>query len=101
MGIQLLDVGSDTEQLSACHLSLLLGVNSNDNKIKSFLKFARKILGAHAAILTFSNEPYSWYAGKHAFNAFSYPLKPILLLILKGRLRLIACIAIIIIFLSR
>ena len=70
MSIQLLDVGSDTDQLSACHLSLLLGVNSNDNKIKSFLKFARKILGAHAAILTFSNEPYSWYAGKHAFNAF-------------------------------
>ena len=73
MGIQLLDIGSDTEQLSACHLSLLLGVNSNDNKIKSFLKFARKILGAHAAILTFSNEPYSWYAGKHAFNAFRLP----------------------------
>ena len=73
MGIQLLDIGSDTEQLSACHLSLLLGVNSNDNKIKSFLKFARKILGAHAAILTFSNEPYSWYAGKHAFNAFQLP----------------------------
>jgi len=55
MSIQLLDVGSDTEQLSACHLSLLLGVNSNDNKIKSFLKFARKILGAHAAILTYFN----------------------------------------------
>ena len=73
MGIQLLDIGSDTEQLSACHLSLLLGVNSNDNKIKSFLKFARKILGADAAILTFSNEPYSWYAGKHAFNAFQLP----------------------------
>ena len=73
MGIQLLDIGSDTEQLSACHLSLLLGVNSNDNKIKSFLKFARKILGADAAILTFSNEPYNWYAGKHAFNAFQLP----------------------------
>jgi len=95
MGIQLLDIGSDTEQLSACHLSLLLGVNSNDNKIKSFLKFARKILGAHAAILIVGMR-----ANTHSM-LFSYPLKPILLLILKGRLRLIACIAIIIIFLSR
>ncbi len=25
MGIQLLDIGSDTEQLSACHLSLCVG----------------------------------------------------------------------------
>jgi hypothetical protein len=101
MGIQLLDIGSDTEQLSACHLSLLLGVNSNDNKIKSFLKFARKILGAHAAILTFSNEPYSWYAGKHAFNAFQLPAEANFATHFEGDMRLIACIAIIIIFLSR
>lgn len=101
MGIQLLDIGSDTEQLSACHLSLLLGVNSNDNKIKSFLKFARKILGAHAAILTLAmNLIVGMRANTHSM-LFSYPLQPILLLILKGRLRLIACIAIIIIFLSR
>lgn len=74
MSIQLLDVGPDTEQLSACHLSLLLGVNSNENKIKSFLKFAQRILGVNSAILTFMGEPYIWFASQQAFKAFQAPV---------------------------
>mgnify|MGYP000034071871 FL=1 len=73
MGIQLLEIGSDTEQLSACHLSLLLGVNTQDNKIQSFLKFARKILRARTAILTFIDEPYIWYVAQNSFNAVHRP----------------------------
>ena len=73
MNIKLLKVRSNTEQLSACHLSLLLGVNSHDNEIKGFLKFARKILGAHTALLVFHDEPYAWYSAKQTFNAVQIP----------------------------
>lgn len=70
MKIQLLEIGPETEQLSACTLSLLLGVHTPTNQIDGFLKFARQILQVDHAILTFKNEPYIWYSTNQVFKAF-------------------------------
>lgn len=73
MKMQLLEIGSETEQLSACKLSLLLGVFTPTNQVERFLKFARKMLEADQAVLTFHNEPYIWYSSRHGFKAFCSP----------------------------
>ena len=70
MKIQLLEIGPETEQLSACTLSLLLGVHTPSNQIDGFLKFARQMLQVDHAILTFKNEPYIWYSTNQVFKAF-------------------------------
>ena len=70
MKIQLLVIGPETEQLSACKLSLLLGVHTPSNQIDGFLKFARQMLQVDHAILTFKNEPYFWYSTNQVFKAF-------------------------------
>lgn len=75
MKIKLLDVGPDTERLSACHLALLLGVNTKDNKILSFLKFVRRILGVKTSLFLFKDEAYFWYATKTAFKATPYTVE--------------------------
>ena len=69
--MQLLEIGSETEQLSACKLSLLLGVFTANNQVESFLNLARKILGADEAVFAFHNEPYIWYASNQQFKAFT------------------------------
>jgi signal transduction histidine kinase len=51
-----------TEQLSACRLSLILGVYSQDNKIERYLRVARAILNVDNAFFSFHNEPYAWVA---------------------------------------
>ena len=70
MKMQLLEIGSATEQLSACKISLLLGVFTPDNRVEGFLKFARGILQTDCGILGFHNEPYIWYASPKGFKAF-------------------------------
>ncbi len=57
MNIQLLEIGLQTEQLSACQISLLLGVFTSDNRIDRFLKTACKMLDAQIGFLAFHNEP--------------------------------------------
>lgn len=69
MTLELLEIG-EADQLSACKLSLLLGVFTPQNQIESFLKFARGLLQAESAILTFHHEPYIWYASVQGFKAF-------------------------------
>ena len=69
MTLELLEIG-EADQLSACKLSLLLGVFTPHNQIESFLKFARRLLQAESAILTFHYEPYIWYASPLGFKAF-------------------------------
>lgn len=51
-----------TEQLSACRLSLILGVYTPDNKIERYLRVARAILNVDNAFFAFHNEPYAWVA---------------------------------------
>ncbi|NNH00132.1 HAMP domain-containing sensor histidine kinase [Acinetobacter sp. ANC 5414] len=70
MKMQLLEIGSETEQLSACRISLLLGVFTSENRVEGFLKFARGILQAERGILTFHHEPYIWYSAPESFKAF-------------------------------
>ena len=70
MKLELLEIGEQTEQLSACYLSLLLGVFTQDNRIAAFLKFARGMLQMDQAILVFREEPYGWYETNDECHAF-------------------------------
>ncbi len=70
MVLQLLEIGTQTELLASCRLSLLMGVYTEDNRIEDFLKFARGILQTDSALLTFKGEPYIWYASDHEVKAF-------------------------------
>ena len=69
MNMQLLEIGLETEQLSACQISLLLGVFTSDNRIDRFLKTACKMLDAQNGFLAFHNEPYIWYSSSDCFKA--------------------------------
>ena len=73
MKMQLLEIGSETEQLSACKISLLLGVFTATNQVERFLRFSRNMLGAEQAVLAFHHEPYIWYSSNHGFKAFCSP----------------------------
>ena len=70
MELKLLEIGSETEQLSACKLSLLLGVFGADNRITDFLKFARSMLQTDYAILAFKGEPYIWFSSDAGCRPF-------------------------------
>lgn len=70
MELKLLEIGSETEQLSACKLSLLLGVFTQENRLADFLKFARNILQADSALLAFKDEPYTWFSSKEGCRPF-------------------------------
>lgn len=69
MELRLLEIGKETDQLSACSLSLLLGVFTPNNQIANFLCLAQKILQVEQAILSFHNEPYTWYSNAAVFKA--------------------------------
>lgn len=69
MKLELIEV-DQADQLSACKISLLLGVCTPKNQVESFLRFARGILNAESAILALHNEPYVWHSSPHGFKAF-------------------------------
>ncbi len=68
MALTFLEIGQ-ADQLSACKLSLLLGVFTADNEIEGFLNLARHMLGAEKALLCFRNEPYFWHVAPKKFHA--------------------------------
>ncbi|EZQ11591.1 sensor histidine kinase [Acinetobacter sp. Ver3] len=70
MKIEFIDV-DQADQLSACKMSLLLGVSTPKNQLESFLRFARGILNAESAILAFHDEPYVWHSSPNGFKAFN------------------------------
>lgn len=70
MELKLLEIGSQTDQLSACKLSLLLGVFTQENRIADFLKFARSMLQTDYAILAFKGEPYIWFSSDEGCKPF-------------------------------
>ena len=70
MELKLLEIGSQTEQLSACKLSLLMGVFTQENRIADFLKFARSMLQTDYAILAFKGEPYIWFSSDEGCKPF-------------------------------
>ena len=69
MRLKLLEI-DQADQLSACTVSLLLGVFTEDNNLERFLRISRKILNVKYAILAFHGEPYIWYADQTGFKAF-------------------------------
>ncbi|MEO3357897.1 sensor histidine kinase [Acinetobacter haemolyticus] len=60
MAIQLLEL-QQADKLSACKISLSLGLNSEQNLIEQFLQFNRKLMQASTALLAFHQEPYLWH----------------------------------------
>lgn len=60
MAIQLLEL-QQAEKLSACKLSLSMGLNSDQNTLEQFLQFNRKLMQTGTALLTFHQEPYLWH----------------------------------------
>ncbi|MCH7336485.1 HAMP domain-containing sensor histidine kinase [Acinetobacter sp. NIPH 2699] len=60
MAIQLLEL-QQAEKLSACKISLSLGLNTEQNLIEQFLQFNCKLMQASSALLAFHQEPYLWH----------------------------------------
>lgn len=69
MRLELLKV-KQADQLSACKLSILLGVMTPKSQVEGFLKFARGMLKTESALLCFHDEPYIWLSSSTGFNAF-------------------------------
>jgi signal transduction histidine kinase len=60
MAIQLLEL-HQADKLSACKISLSLGVTSEQNWLEQFLQFNRNLMQANTALLIFHQEPYLWH----------------------------------------
>ncbi|WAU72937.1 sensor histidine kinase [Acinetobacter sp. TR11] len=60
MAIQLLEL-EQADKLSACKISLSLGLNSEQNLLEQFLQFNRKLMQVDTALLAFHQEPYLWH----------------------------------------
>ncbi|WP_347474021.1 HAMP domain-containing sensor histidine kinase [Acinetobacter thermotolerans] len=73
MKLNLLEIGQNTEQLSSCRLSLILGVHTNNNLIHTFSKVARRLLKVDKCLLGFHKEPYIWYTTNTGFWGFETP----------------------------
>lgn len=69
MRLKLLEMGQ-TDKLSACKLSLLLGVLNPQNSVERFLRISRKLLNIEKAVISFVDEPYVWYSTQNEFKAF-------------------------------
>ena len=70
MAIQLLEIGTQTEQLASCRLALLMGVFTEDNRVAEFLKFSRSMLQIDNGILVFQDEPYIWFSSAKGCKPF-------------------------------
>lgn len=70
MKLKLFKIGQQTEHLSACRLSLALGILNKENHINSFLQVACDLLSIEKGILTFKHEPYGWYRLHQQSQAF-------------------------------
>lgn len=60
------------EQLSACRISLLLGLNAEQNYIEQFFRFSLRLLKCQKALLTFNQEPYFWHHCPEGITAISF-----------------------------
>ena len=85
MKLNLLEIGQNTEQLSSCRLSLILGVNTSNNLINTFARVARRLLKTEKCLLGFHKEPYIWYSTASEFWGFETPPELNLLNYLKNK----------------
>jgi hypothetical protein len=67
MAIQLLEL-QQAEKLSACKISLSLGLTAEQNLLEQFLQFNRKLMQASTALLAFHQEPYLWHRCPEKFK---------------------------------
>lgn len=74
MNVPLLDIGVQTQALSACRLSIILGVHTTKNRLDSCLKCLCMILNVKKSMLYFHSEPYAWYADNENFKACILPI---------------------------
>ncbi|MFW1737643.1 sensor histidine kinase, partial [Acinetobacter sp. ULE_I080] len=58
--------------LSACRISLLLGLNAEQNYIEQFFRFSLRLLNCKKALLTFNQEPYFWHRCPEGMTAISF-----------------------------
>jgi len=65
MELKLLEIGQNTEQLSSCRISLILGVYTSDNLLDTFCKVARKVLAS-------TRSPISGTAVRSVFAVYTY-----------------------------
>ncbi|MFW1921832.1 sensor histidine kinase [Acinetobacter geminorum] len=63
---------NQVEQLSACRISLLLGLNAEQNYIEQFFRFSLRLLSCKKALLTFNQEPYFWHRCPEGMTAISF-----------------------------
>ena len=63
---------NQVEQLSACRISLLLGLNAEQNYIEQFFRFSLRLLKCKKALLTFNQEPYFWHHCPEGMTAISF-----------------------------
>ncbi|ARD27818.1 two-component sensor histidine kinase [Acinetobacter lactucae] len=63
---------NQVEQLSACRISLLLGLNAEQNYIEQFFRFSLRLLNCKKALLTFNQEPYFWHRCPEGMTAISF-----------------------------
>ncbi|WGM25278.1 sensor histidine kinase [Acinetobacter pittii] len=63
---------NQVEQLSACRISLLLGLNAEQNYIEQFFRFSLRLLNCKKALLTFNQEPYFWHRCPEGMSAISF-----------------------------
>ena len=63
---------NQVEQLSACRISLLLGLNAEQNYIEQFFRFSLRLLKCKKALLTFNQEPYFWHRCPDGMTAISF-----------------------------
>ncbi|ANF81074.1 two-component sensor histidine kinase [Acinetobacter sp. NCu2D-2] len=73
MKLELLELGQETEQLSLCRISLILGVYSSNNLVDTFCRIVRKLLRTQCSILGFYKEPYLWHSSPAGFHALQTP----------------------------
>ncbi|MFV5403704.1 HAMP domain-containing sensor histidine kinase [Acinetobacter sp. 228] len=73
MELKLLEVGQNTELLSSCRISLILGVYTSDNLLDTFCNVARKVLDVKTSIIGFHTEPYIWYSCPRGFRGLHAP----------------------------
>ncbi|MDR7655299.1 HAMP domain-containing histidine kinase [Acinetobacter junii] len=60
MAIQLLEL-QQADKLSACKISLSLGLTSEQNLLEQFLQFNKTLMQVGKALLIFHQEPYFWH----------------------------------------
>src|SRR5690606_30890580 len=73
MELKLREVGQNTEQLSSCRISLILGVYTSNNLLDTCCQHGRKALNVKTSIIGSHTEPYVRYSCPRGVRALHAP----------------------------